>query len=80
MRRGERNTMITKLEIGPLHPFLEQDIENLINAINSNQKLIDCELSELLADINQCESCKLIDGHTAKILRDYYINEGWRNG
>ena len=69
-----------KLDIGNLHPFLERDIDALITAVNSGQKLIDCELSELLADINQCESCHIIDGHTANLLREYYVRGGWYNG
>ena len=75
------DTTMVKLKVGKLHPFLDKDIDILINAVNSGKTLIDCELSELLADINQCESCRLIDGQTAKQLRDYYINGGWkRNG
>ena len=71
---------IKKLEIGELHPFLEKDIDKLVNAINTEKELIDCELSELLADINQCESCHIISSYTAKQLREYYIRGGWRNG
>lgn len=75
------NIRIKKLDIGQLHPFLEKDIDELIAAIKSGQRFIDCELSELLADINQCESCHIIDGYTAKLLREYYINGGWvKNG
>ncbi len=69
-----------KLDIGELHPFLEADIDSLIDAVNSGQKLVDCEMSELLADINQCESCRIIDGYTANQLRDYYICGGWFHG
>ncbi len=73
-------TLIKKLSIGELHPFLEKDIDRLVSAINNGQLLIDCELSELLADINQCESCRIIDSYTANTLRDYYIRGGWRRG
>lgn len=72
------DVLISKLDLGKLHPFLEKDIDMLVDAINSRKSLIDCELSELLGDINQCESCKIIDGYTAKLLRNYYINGGWR--
>lgn len=72
--------MVSKLEVGTLHPFLENDIDALLNAVNSDKELIDCELSELLADINQCESCRLLDGYTAKLLRNYYIDGGMYHG
>ncbi len=66
-----------KLEIGKMPDILEKDIEILINAVNSGEKYIDCELSELRADINQCESNGLISSHVAKILRKYYIFGGY---
>lgn len=69
-----------KLEIGPLHPVLEEDIENLIQAINSGKEFYDCELCELEGDINQCESCRVISSFVAQSLRDYYLSGGWENG
>lgn len=69
-----------KLEIGSLHPVLEEDIENLIQAINSGKEFYDCELCELEGDINQCESCHVISSFVAQSLRDYYLNRGWENG
>ena len=71
---------IKKLEIENLPYILDKDIDELINVINSGQKLYDCEMGEVLGDINQCESCKLIDSITAQLLRDYYINGGMFNG
>lgn len=67
---------IVKLKIKRLPKFLQEDINALINAINSGKRLYDCELSEVLGDINQCESCHLIDSMTANMLRDYYVNGG----
>lgn len=66
---------ITELKVGTLPSFLQDDINALINAINSGKRLYDCELSEVLSDINQCESCHLIDSFTARILRNYYIKK-----
>ncbi|MCR5145246.1 MAG: hypothetical protein K6B67_08145 [Lachnospiraceae bacterium] len=66
-----------KLELGDLNPVLDQSIDELINAVNSKKRYVDCEMSEVLADINQCESCKIIDSHTANLLRNYYIRGGW---
>jgi len=69
-----------KLDIKGLPEILENDINVLLNAISNGEEFLDCELSELRADINQCESCHLIDGYTAKLLRDYYIKGGIENG
>lgn len=69
-----------KLEIGALHPVLEEDIDNLIQAINTGKEFYDCELCELEGDINQCESCRVISSPVAQSLRDYYLSGGWVNG
>lgn len=68
--------IVAELKINNLPSFLQDDINVLICAINSGQKHFDCEMGEVLSDINQCESCSLIDSITANILRDYYINGG----
>ena len=72
--------IMKKLDIGIMPEPLEQDINQLIDAVNSGKRFVDCEMGEVLGDINQCESCRLIDGHTARILREYYIRRGWTDG
>lgn len=72
---------IKKLNIKNLPPILEKDIDVLIQVINSGEKIFDCEIGEVLGDINQCESCKLISSPIATMLRDYYVNGGmFKNG
>ena len=51
---------IKKLVIKNLPYILDKDSDELINVINAGEKLYDCEMGEVLGDINQCESCKLI--------------------
>lgn len=53
---------------------LDKSVDQLINAINSDKKLIDCELAQLLGDINMAESWGLINSGLAKELREYYID------
>ena len=53
---------------------LNESIEQLIHAVNSKQELVDCEVSQVLADINMSESWGLIStGLLAKELRYYYV-------
>ena len=62
---------------------LNESINELVDAINRKQKLIDCELSQVLGDINMSESWGLIDSQLAKELREKYVYEileGLENG
>ena len=52
---------------------LNESIEQLIHAVNSKQELVDCEVSQVLADINMSESWGLISTGRAKELRGYYV-------
>lgn len=52
---------------------LDASVDDLINAFNNNYELIDCEISQVLGDINMSESWGLIDSIRAKELRKYYI-------
>lgn len=52
---------------------LDESINNLISAVNNGNELIDCELSQVLGDINMSESWGLIDSLRAKELREYYV-------
>lgn len=58
-----------------LPPALDESINALIEAINSNKRLVDCELSFVLGDINASESYGFISSGLAKELRSYYIDE-----
>lgn len=71
--------MVKKLDTHELPSVLENDIDELIRVINSGERIFDLQMGEVLGDINQCESCRLISSSTAKILRDYYINGGMFN-
>ena len=51
---------------------LSASIDDLINAYHKH-KMIDCELSQVLGDINMSESWGLIDSHRAKELRKRYV-------
>lgn len=79
-REGAIMVKMKRLDIGIMPDPLEQDIKQLIDAVNSGKQLVDCEMGEVLGDINQCESCKMIDSHTARSLREYYIRGGWVDG
>ncbi|MCR5404038.1 MAG: hypothetical protein K6E91_09530 [Butyrivibrio sp.] len=52
---------------------LDESINDLISAVNNGKELIDCELSQVLGDINMSESWGLIDSLRAKELRKYYV-------
>ena len=52
---------------------LDESINNLIVAIDMGKELIDCELAQVLGDINMSESWGLIDSVKAKELRSYYV-------
>ena len=52
---------------------LEESIDALIKAVDAGDELIDCELSQVLGDINMSESWGLIDSVLAKELRSYYV-------
>ncbi len=52
---------------------LEESIDALIKAVDAGDELIDCELSQVLGDINMSESWGLIDSIRAKELRSYYV-------
>ncbi len=54
---------------------LDKSVDLLIEAINNNKPLVDCELAQLLGDINMSESCGFIDSGFAKELRKYYIDD-----
>ena len=54
-------------------PILKEDIDILVNAVNSGKKLIDCEQSQLLGSINMAESMHWIEHGLAEELRDYYV-------
>lgn len=71
---------IKKLEVGTLPDFLQNDIDALIDAIESGKELIDCEQSEVLGSIHMCQNANLISSYTAELLMDYYVKWGWMNG
>ena len=58
-----------------LPPILDGSINDLISAINSKQRLVDCEVSQVLGDINAHESYGIINSGLAKELRSYYIDD-----
>lgn len=55
--------------------FLDNSINELINAYNSGSTLVDCYISELYNDINNCMHGDLTDEQLDEI-RDYYIRGG----
>lgn len=69
-----------KLDVKGLPQFLEDDIDALVDAVNSGKKLIDCELSEVLGSIHVSQMSNAISSYTAKVLEDYYIRGGWLHG
>ncbi len=58
---------------GNLPYELKESINALIKAIEQGKELIDCELSQVLGDINMSESWGLIDSVRAKDLRKTYV-------
>ncbi len=51
-----------------LPPALDESIDALIKAINSNKRLVDCELSFVLGDINASESYGFISSGSHKSI------------
>ena len=54
-------------------PILKEDIDVLVNAVNSGKDLIDCEQSQLLGSINMAENMHWISPGLAEELRIYYV-------
>lgn len=59
----------------PIPDFLEDAINNFVNANNADDTLTDCYLCELYNDINNCMHGELSDEQLDEI-RDYYIRGG----
>jgi len=59
----------------PIPEFLDNSINDLITACNTNDSLADCYMDELYNNINNCLHLD-IDDEQAREVRDYYINGG----
>ncbi len=71
--RMEKKDILRLKKHPNLPPELDESINNLISAVNNGNELIDCELSQVLGDINMSESWGLIDSLKAKELRKHYV-------
>lgn len=59
----------------PIPSLIEHSIDALVEACNSGSSLVDCYMSELYNDINNCLHLDITDDQ-ANELRDYYIRGG----
>lgn len=67
---------VTKGEFDfPIPDLIDRSIDDLINACNTNSTLVDCYMSELYNNINNCLHLDITDDQ-ANELRDYYIRGG----
>lgn len=67
---------VKKKDFGFYMPeFLEDSIDDFINACNTGSSLADCYMSELYNNINNCMHGEMTDEQLEQI-RDYYIRGG----
>lgn len=59
----------------PVPELIDHSIDELIHALNTNDSLADCYMSNLYNNINNCLHLDINDDE-ANELRDYYIRGG----